>query len=75
MFIYITMASFDMTKFSGVMFFYMMLTYIVCTAVGYLLFGRTVEAAGNGFIFGSIVSIILWKIFGIRIVKGEIMKV
>jgi hypothetical protein len=62
--------SFNITKYTGVMAFYAVLTYIVFPAIAYFLFGKTLEAAGNGFIAGSIVSVVLWKVAGFGMVKG-----
>jgi hypothetical protein len=62
--------SFNLTKYTGVMAFYAVLTYIVFPAIAYFLFGKTLEAAGNGFIAGSIVSVILWRMVGTMMVKG-----
>ena len=62
--------SFNMTKYTGVMAFYAVLTYILFPAIAYFLFGKTLEAAGNGFIAGSVVSVILWKVAGFGVVKG-----
>ena len=52
------------------MVFYAVLTYIIFPAIAYFLFGKTLEAAGNGFIVGSIVSVVLWKVVGMGVVKG-----
>ena len=62
--------SFNLTKYTGVMAFYAVLTYILFPAIAYFLFGKTLEAAGNGFIVGSVVSVILWKVAGFGAVKG-----
>lgn len=62
--------NFDVTKYTGVMVFYAVLTYILFPAIAYFLFGKTLEAAGNGFIIGSIASIVLWKFYGSGLVKG-----
>jgi hypothetical protein len=62
--------SFDITKYAGVMAFYAVLTYILFPVIAYFLFGKTLEAAGNGFIAGSIASVILWKVYGFGLVKG-----
>ena len=62
--------SFNLTKYTGVMAFYAVLTYILFPAIAYFLFGKTLEAAGNGFIVGSIVSVILWRMVGMGMVKG-----
>ena len=62
--------SFDLTKYTGVMAFYAVLTYLLFPAIAYFLFGKTLEAAGNGFIAGSVVSVILWRMAGTMMVKG-----
>jgi hypothetical protein len=62
--------SFDITKYAGVMAFYAVLTYILFPVIAYFLFGKTLEAAGNGFIAGSVVSVVLWKVYGFGLVKG-----
>lgn len=63
-------ASSFITKYTGVMVFYAVLTYILFPAIAYLLFGKTLESVGNGFIVGSIVSVVLWKVYGFGLVGG-----
>ena len=62
--------SFNITKYGGVMVFYAVLTYILFPAIAYFFFGKTLEAVGNGFIVGSIVSVVLWRMVGMGMVKG-----
>ena len=62
--------NFSITKYTGVMAFYAVLTYILCPVIAYFMFGKTLEAAGNGFIAGSVISVVLWKVFGYGLVKG-----
>jgi len=62
--------SFNITKYTGVMVFYAVLTYLLFPAASYFFFGKTLEAAGNGFIVGSIVSIVLWRMVGMGMVKA-----
>ena len=62
--------SFNITKYTGVMAFYAVLTYLLFPAIAYFFFGKTLEAAGNGFIVGSIVSVVLWRAVGTMMVKG-----
>jgi hypothetical protein len=62
--------TFNITKYAGVMVFYAVLTYLLFPAIAYFLFGKTLDAAGNGFIVGSIVSVILWRVYGVGLVKG-----
>jgi hypothetical protein len=52
------------------MAFYAVLTYLLFPAIAYFFFGKTLEAAGNGFIAGSVVSVVLWKMVGMGVVKG-----
>lgn len=46
------------------MVFYIVLSYIIFPLAFYYLAGKTLGSAGNGFIVGSIVSILLWYNFG-----------
>ena len=62
--------NFNITKYTGVMAFYAVLTYILFPASAYFLFGKTLESIGNGFIVGSVVSVVLWKVYGFGLVKG-----
>ena len=62
--------TFNITKYAGVMVFYAVLTYIIFPAIAYFFFGKTLDAAGNGFIAGSIVSVVLWRMVGMGMVKG-----
>jgi hypothetical protein len=61
--------NFDVKTFGSIMAFYAVLSYIIFPFASYVFFGKTAEAAGNGFIAGSIVSIILWKVYGSKMVK------
>lgn len=61
--------SFNITKYAGVMAFYAVLTYVVFPAIAYFFFGKTLEAAGNGFIAGSVVSVVLWRMVGAGVVS------
>jgi len=62
--------SFNITKYASVMAFYAVLTYLLFPAIAYFFFGKTLEAAGNGFIVGSVVSVVLWRMVGMGMVKG-----
>ena len=62
--------NFNITKYGGVMAFYAVLTYLLFPAIAYFLFGKTLEAAGNGFIVGSVASVVLWRMVGMGMVKG-----
>jgi hypothetical protein len=62
--------NFNITKYTGVMAFYAVLTYVLFPAIAYFLFGKTLEVVGNGFIAGSVVSVVLWQVYGFGLVKG-----
>jgi hypothetical protein len=62
--------NFNITKYAGVMAFYAVITYLLFPAIAYFMFGKTLEAAGNGFIVGSVISVVLWKVYGYGMVKG-----
>ena len=62
--------NFNITKYTGVMAFYAVLTYILFPVIAYFAFGKSLEMAGNGFIVGSVLSVILWKVYGFGMVKG-----
>jgi hypothetical protein len=66
--VYYTMWNLGM--FVGVMSFYATLTYVLFPVVFYYLFGRTLDSAGNGFIVGSVVSVVLWLTVGRKLVKA-----
>ena len=53
-----------MQTFVGIMVFYAILTYIIFPIGFYYLVNNTLMSAGNGFVVGSLVSIILWFVFG-----------
>jgi hypothetical protein len=55
--------------FIFIMVFYIILSYIIGPLLSYYFMGRTLTAAGNGFIVGSILSIILWLTVGSKMVK------
>jgi len=61
------MANFQL--FFSVMFFYAILSYLLGPLIGYYAGGKTLNAAGSGFIVGSLVSIILWFVVGQKMVN------
>ena len=50
--------------FTRIMVFYIVLSYLVMPVIFYYGFGKTLMSAGNGFVVGSIISIVLWYIYG-----------
>jgi hypothetical protein len=59
----------NMQKFLGVMGFYILLSYVIFPVGFYYLLEKTLASAGNGFVLGSIVSIVLWFMFGRKMVN------
>ena len=50
--------------FIRIMLFYIVLSYLVAPTIFYFMFGKSLLSAGNGFVVGSILSIILWYTYG-----------
>jgi hypothetical protein len=50
--------------FSRIMLFYIFLSYLLMPVIFYYIFNKTLISAGNGFVVGSIISIVLWYIYG-----------
>ena len=61
------MSSFNM--FVGVMVFYAVLSYVVMPLAFYYFLEKNLNSAGNGFVVGSLVSIVLWFNFRSVILK------
>ena len=57
-----------LSTFIGIMAFYAVLSYILFPTIFYYFMGNSLASAGNGFVVGSIISIILWFMFGSKIV-------
>jgi len=53
-----------MTTFASVMLFYAVLSCVVGPALFYFLWKKSLQTAGNGFVAGSVVSILLWLTYG-----------
>jgi hypothetical protein len=60
------MASLNM--FIGTMLFYVLLSYVVMPVIFYYYVEKTLLSAGNGFVAGSLLSVILWYTFRSQIV-------
>jgi len=52
-----------------IMIFYIFLAHLFFPMVFYYIMGKTLSSAGHGFVFGSIVSILLWYGFGSKMIK------
>lgn len=55
-------------KFIQIMLFYIILSYVVVPLVFYYAFGKNLAKAGDGYVLGSILSIILWYGYGSKMV-------
>lgn len=60
---------FPMQKFAMVMAFYAVLACVIMPVLFYYLMAKTVSSAGNGFVLGSVVSVLLWVFVGSKYVK------
>jgi hypothetical protein len=54
----------DFSNFFIIMTFYSCLSYIIFPIIFYYSFGKTIEAVGNGFVTGSVATILLWYFAG-----------
>jgi len=59
-------------RFIQIMVFYVLISYILFPLLGYFMFGKTLQSAGNGFAIGSIISIILWYVYGRTLLTSEL---
>jgi hypothetical protein len=55
--------------FVGIMFFYALLSYVLFPVAFYFLINKSLTMAGNGFIVGSVISILLWFFVGKSLIK------
>ena len=55
--------------FLGIMLFYILLSYVLFPLGFYYLVNKSLSSAGNGFVVGSIVSLVLWLSVGRKMVK------
>jgi hypothetical protein len=55
--------------FVGIMAFYALLAYVVFPVGFYYVIEKSLTSAGNGFIVGSIVAVILWLVVGKNLVQ------
>lgn len=50
--------------FAQIMVFYILLSYVILPVIFYHSFGKNLMSAGHGFVVGSILSIVLWYVYG-----------
>lgn len=58
----------DLGTFGGIMFFYILLSYVFFPLAFYYLIESTLSSAGNGFVVGSLISVLLWLFYGSKMV-------
>jgi hypothetical protein len=54
----------SLKNFINIMVFYIGITYFIFPAGFYYFNDKTLNSAGNGFVVGSIISLILWFKYG-----------
>lgn len=58
----------SLTTFASIMFFYAILACVVGPVLFYFFWKKSLNTAGNGFIAGSILSMLLWLTYGKKMV-------
>jgi hypothetical protein len=59
----------NLQLFLQIMLFYIVISYLIGPLIFYYFVEKTLNGAGNGFIAGSILSIILWIAFGSKMIR------
>ena len=59
----------SLKKFSQIMVFYIVLSYVLMPYLFYHFGGKKLKNAGMGFVGGSILSIILWFTYGQKMIN------
>lgn len=58
----------DLSTFGGIMFFYILLSYIIFPLIFYYSIESSLSSAGHGFVVGSLISVLLWLFYGSKMV-------
>ena len=56
-------------KFIQIMMFYVLLSFILFPLLSYYIFDNTLESACNGYVVGSIISLLLWQFYGKKLIR------
>ena len=56
-------------RFIQIMAFYIFISYVLFPALGYYMFGKTLQSAGTGFVVGSVISVLLWYVYGRKLIN------
>lgn len=59
----------NMWTFISIMLFYIVLSYLIVPLIFYYGFSKSLSRAGDGFVVGNILSIILWYTVGSKMIK------
>lgn len=54
--------------FAMIMVFYIFLSYVLVPGFFYFFVEKSLQSAGKGFIVGSLISIVLWLMYGSKMV-------
>ena len=54
--------------FMFIMIFYILLSYVLFPFLFYQFMGKTLLSAGNGFVLGSLISIVMWYVVGSKMI-------
>lgn len=54
--------------FAGIMAFYIVLSYFIFPLAFFYLVEKSYKSAGNGFVVGSIISLLLWYSYGRKMI-------
>ena len=57
------------TLFLQIMLFYILLSYLIMPTIFYFYYGKSLTAAGTGFVVGSLLSLIMWYAVGKNMIK------
>lgn len=58
-------------RFIQIMAFYIFISYVLFPALGYYMFGKTLQSAGTGFVVGSVISVLLWYVYGRKLIHNN----
>ena len=54
--------------FAMIMVFYILLSYVLFPALFFYFMEKSLDSAGKGFIVGSLLSVVLWIMYGSKMV-------
>ena len=54
--------------FLGIMAFYCILAYVLFPVIFYYIGNKSLVSAGHGFVIGSVVNILLWYYYGVKMI-------